>query len=242
MNFEINCTLKCNQRCANCNRCPELFEKEDTDITPQQIDKFIEDIKNFKVNKIKLLGGEPLMSKHFRYVYDTLKKALDNKQFNMLKLDYNHTISLPKDLDTKGVRLMGKSLNNKRHLPVYWDPGDLGYQILPRPNCEMIRKCGQSYDYKGYLPCSAAIAIVRIFHLEHLYMDKPQRKPWGLDKLCKHCIFGMPDEWRKAHLFGVKNCLPEHRTKTKTFMKALDALEKYSYSMCEWGNSVTGVK
>ncbi|MFH1416600.1 MAG: 4Fe-4S cluster-binding domain-containing protein [Elusimicrobiota bacterium] len=234
--FEVNCTLKCNQRCANCNRCPEIFQHEDTDITPQQIDKFIEQIKGMNVQKIKLVGGEPLMSKHFRYVYDALKTALDNKIFAFLKLDYNHTIPLPADLDTKNVRLMGKAYGRKKHLPVYWHPEDMGYKIGPKPKCSMIKRCGQSFDYKGYLPCSAAIAIVKIFGLEHLYRDAPQLQPWGLDELCRHCVFGMPEGWQREHLFPVKDCLPEHKGMTKKYRIAVNQL-KYN-----WGNSVTGVK
>lgn len=222
MNIEVNATLKCQLRCQNCNRCPKIFEKEDTDITPQQIDNFIEQIKGKGVDKIKLLGGEPTMSKHFNYVYSALKKAMDNKVFNHLKLDYNHILPLSKELDTTNVRIMGKSLKKKRHLPVLWSPKDLGYNTGPQPNCQALKRCGQSFDWQGFLPCSQAIALVRIFGWEHLYRKEVQLKPWGLEILCQHCIFSMPQEWTNEHLYLLNETPPNALMPTESFLNALN--------------------
>jgi hypothetical protein len=60
----------------------------------------------------------------------------------------------------------------------------------------MPKVCGYSLDVRGWLPCSAAIAIARLFNLEHLYkpLDGPlPTKIWGMDELCQDCIHGVPD-------------------------------------------------
>ena len=78
-------------------------------------------------------------------------------------------------------------------------------------------------DKYGYLPCSCAIMISRLFGLTHLYKRDFPIKLWGLEELCQHCIFSMDPAWRAQH-----SCkrLSEHtieeKTPTKSYQEALD--------------------
>jgi hypothetical protein len=182
---------------------PHLFEKENTDITPEQMDYFASQIKDKRLKRIKLLGGEPLMSKYFGYTFEILKKCLKEGIIGGLKVDYNHTIPWPKELEIiPGIRLMGKSQAKKMHLPML-DPEEWGFKLGAQPKCQALSRCGYSYDWKGFLPCSPAIALVREHKLEHLYRKEAPIEPWGLDELCKHCVMAMPPEWIETHYEAV---------------------------------------
>ena len=77
MNIEFDVTLQCNFSCLNCNRHSNFNnlkahsdkEKsvglnlyENTDVTLNAVDKFIEDVKqNDGIDRIHLIGGEPLV-------------------------------------------------------------------------------------------------------------------------------------------------------------------------------------
>ena len=222
---ELNITLKCNLRCTNCNRCPNLFTQEDTDVTPSQIDYFIEQIKGKGVSTIKVLGGEPLLNPYFTEIYSKLTKAIDNGIFKFLKIDHNHTQVNPITESNPNVRWMGKSPRKKKHLPVLWSPLDMGYTIKPNPNCQSITRCGQSYDSKGFLPCSPAIAIVKIFKLNHLYKKDWQLEPWGLDEICKHCVMAMSQEWCNEHLYPINMTPKEALIPTKSYKEMLNGRE-----------------
>lgn len=68
----------------------------------------------------------------------------------------------------------------------------------------MVRVCGFSLDVKGWLPCSAAIAIARLFGMEDLYrpLDGPlPTEAWGMDRLCPDCLFGVDDQSIKGRRF-----------------------------------------
>lgn len=218
---ELNITLSCNLRCTNCNRCPHLFEQEDTDVTPGQIDYFIEQIKGKGIDTLKCLGGEPLLSPYFEQIYYKLIKAIDDGIFKFLKIDHNHTQNNPIKEKHPKVRWMGKSLKNKKHLPVLWSPKDLGLKTGPQPNCETIRRCGFSFSNLGFLPCSPAIAMVRIFKWEDLYRKEFQKEPWGLDRLCEHCIMSAPKEFINEHLYPLNNTPQEALEPSKSYKEAL---------------------
>jgi hypothetical protein len=224
MNVELNISLRCNKKCWACNRLCNVYPytKED-DVTIEQIKKFIEQAKVIPVNKVKVLGGEPLLHPQFKEIYNLLLQALKDGIIKALKIDTNHTIPFPKDLEIiPGVRLMGKSDEHKKHLPII-HPLDAGYITTAKPDCAMIKRCGFSLDAKGWLPCSAAIFIERLFHLG-LYKDALPKEPWGLDILCRNCPFSLPQEWQNNNLYPLNKHPKEYDNPSGLYMSKLNGI------------------
>ena len=200
MNIEINLTLRCNRSCWACNRmCGIMPYSRADDVTLEQIDAFLEQAQAAGVGKCKVLGGEPLMHPQFEQIYNKLLQGFRDGVITALKIDHNHTLPFPKHLDTHGVRIMGTSFHKKCHLAMI-HPLDAGQVTVAQPRCDMLRRCGFALDAKGWLPCSAAIVLERIYNFG-LYRDKLPTQPWGLDQLCPNCPFSMPKEWRDRHTY-----------------------------------------
>jgi len=100
----------------------------------------------------------------------------------------------------------------------------MGYNIGPQEKCYALSSCGFSLDKYGYLPCPMAIMIVRLFRLLHLYQHELPRnsKPWGLEELCQHCIWGMPKEWKRAHIYNINNFPEKYKVPSLRFKKAIE--------------------
>tara|TARA_Y100000034_G_scaffold126203_1_gene177091 strand:- start:481 stop:1572 length:1092 start_codon:yes stop_codon:yes gene_type:complete len=94
MNIEFDVTLQCNFSCVNCNRHSnfndlsspltggkdnsvglDLYER--TDITIEQTKKFIEEVKeNGTIERIHLIGGEPLVHPQMDKICDLMREEL----------------------------------------------------------------------------------------------------------------------------------------------------------------------
>jgi len=226
INLELNITLKCNLACSNCNRLCHVFRERTEHMSIEQIKKFIDQAKNNGgINKLKVLGGEPLLHPQFVEIYDLLTSAAKDGVINCIKIESNKTIIPPKVENYNFVSWKGRVQSKKKHQPILWSPKDLGVVKGAQPNCPQVRKCGYSLDKYGYLPCSCAIMISRLFGNVDLYSHEFPKQLWGLDKLCQHCIFSMDQEWRNQH-----SCkrLSEHTIEEKTPTKSYqDALDKW---------------
>ena len=224
INMELNITLQCNLACPNCNRLCNIYRNRTEHMSIDQIKKFIEQAKaGGGVNKLKVLGGEPLLHPQFVEIYDLLCSAAKDKVINSIKIESNKTIAQPKVEHYKFVCWKGRGQRKKKHQPFVWSPRDLGFETGPQPRCPQITKCGYSLDKYGYLPCSLAIMITRLFGTTHLYRHEFPKSLWGLDELCSNCIFSMTPEWRKQ--FSSKSCLQhtkEDQTPSKTYQEKLD--------------------
>ena len=201
MNIELNITLRCNRACWACNRmCGVIPYSHADDVTLGQIDAFLAQAKVIGVKKCKVLGGEPLMHPQFEQIYNKLLQGLKDGVIRELKIDHNHTLPFPKHLEViPGVRLMGKAFHKKQHLPLV-HPLDENCVTKAQPRCEMLRRCGFSLDAKGWLPCSAAIMLERMYNFG-LYRQVLPSQPWGLDQLCPNCPWSMPRDWRVNHSY-----------------------------------------
>jgi hypothetical protein len=216
--MEINGTLRCNSRCINCNRLPHLFENENTDVTLEQIDDLISQMKGKGIHTIKLLGGEMLLHPQFVQIYEKLKDALAKGVFGFFKIDTNYTIPIPIKESVPNIKWMGKVFRRKNHTWIF-DPADLGFSTGAVPDCSMPRRCGISFDRKGFLPCSQAIGIVKKFGLEHLYRKEIQRHPWGLDEICKHCPISAPRDFIDKHTWNMSETPEEFKQPSKSYRR-----------------------
>lgn len=221
MNLELNITLDCNQSCYNCNRMCNIYKNRTENMSLSQIDKFIGHCKEKPLQKVKVLGGEPLLHPQFLEIYHKLLKATEEGYIKLIKVNTNKTIKIPDLPKTEKVRWLGKKWIMKKHEPFLWHPKDLGYNIKPQYNCDTMKKCGISLDKYGYLPCSPAIMLVRLFNLTHLYRYEMPKEIWGLEEVCQHCIFGMPVDWRNEHRYSLEKMPEEAKKPTEMFRKAI---------------------
>ena len=95
MNIEFDVTLQCNFSCLNCNRHSNFNDLhssitgdkrvginvyEDTDVPIDKIKKFIEEVKeNGTVERIHLIGGEPMVHPHMDKICDLMREELWGK-------------------------------------------------------------------------------------------------------------------------------------------------------------------
>ena len=223
INIECNITLRCNRSCWACNRmCNTLLYTKHDDMSLQQIDDFLKEAKVIKINRLKLLGGEPLVHPLFKEIYLKLYQATKDGTILNLKVDYNHTIPFPIDLPHDNVRLMGKSFTRKQHLAMI-HPLDAGFVTKAQPDCPALRRCGFSIDALGYLPCSPAIMLERMYKFG-LYRQVLPTEPWGLDEFCPNCPFSMPIEFQKAHTYHLDQHPSEYDKPSPRYMELLNAM------------------
>jgi len=223
INIELNVTMKCNLACPNCNRLCHIYRERTEHMSVDQIKKFIEQAKNGGgIGKLKLLGGEPLMHPNFVEIYNLLNQAAKDGIIKYIKIETNKTIPFPAVEPSPFFSWKGRGQKKKKHQPALWSPEDLGVET-PVGKCQQLSKCGYSIDKYGYLPCSPAIMIARLLGLTHLYKKEFPTQPWGLEELCKHCVFSMNAEWRSKYSSKcIFDFTEEENTPTKTFKEALD--------------------
>lgn len=226
MNLELNITLKCNLSCPNCNRLCNIYKDRTEHMSVEQIEKFVTQARNGSgIGRLKVLGGEPLLHPNFLEIYDILTKAAKDGVINCIKIETNKTIEFPKVEQFKFVSWGGTVQKRKKHQPMLWSPIDLGYNNGPQPQCPQIGRCGMSLDKYGYLPCSLAIMIARLFGHTDLYRYDLPKDVWGLDKLCKNCIFSMKPEWRS--MYSSKTIFEQSKEETSPTKSYKEAIEKF---------------
>jgi len=190
-----------------------------------QIEKFVDQARqNGKVGMVKLLGGEPLLNPDFVEIYNVLTNAAEEGVIKSIKVETNRILPKPVVKNFPFVKWQGRVLKKKKHQPTLWSPKDLGFDTVC--GCKMMTRCGFSLDKYGYLPCSGAIMIARLFNLTHLYKHELPNETWGLDELCQHCIFSMDANWRKR--FSAKTVLQhteEERNPTKSYKEKLESFD-----------------
>lgn len=222
--LELNITLKCNLSCNGCNRLCNVYRDRTEHMSIEQIQKFINQAKDSGgISRLKVIGGEPLMHPQFVDIYNLLAKAGKDGIINHIIVESNKTLPIPKLDSYPFISWKGTVQRKKKHQPFLWSPLDLGFKNGPQPFCPQIRKCGYSLDKYGYLPCSLAIMISRLFGMTDLYKTEFPKEVWGLDKLCDHCIFSMNPEWRsKFSSKSIFEYTDDEKTPTKSYKEAMD--------------------
>jgi len=209
MRIEINANLTCNLHCKGCNRLCNLIDwgKIEEPMSVDQIQMLVDNLIEEKrhVNRIKLVGGEPTIHPQFMEVCEVLSTGYTAGVIDKINVNSNMVTAKQFDVVTlpPGVRWQKSPPSKKSHRPFLWSPMDLGLES--KGPCKMVRVCGFSLDVKGWLPCSAAIAIARLFGHEDLYrpLDGPlPTTAWGMDRLCPDCLFGVSEEAVKGRGFS----------------------------------------
>jgi hypothetical protein len=194
--LELNITYRCNLHCKGCNRlCDRTVLDED--ISEGDIDLLVTRLKNEKrrLRRIKIVGGEPTLHPDFVDICLVLSLAVKQGLIDKVVVNTNGTtLDKWKGFNPQGIIWKVSRPSRKTHRPFLWSPKDLG--LVSRGPCKMVSVCGYSLDARGWLPCSAAPAIAYLFDMLDLYrpLEGPlPTEPWGMDRLCEHCIFGIED-------------------------------------------------
>jgi hypothetical protein len=220
-NVEINCTLECNLACHGCNRlCGTFAPKEHMSVT--MVERHILPLaEKGQIARVKLVGGEPLLWHDLEPGYTMLRKA---HRDGLLKLvgNTNGTVPMPDWMRHDGIHWYTSPPSRKVHLPFFRAPADLGVDWSPL-YCRVPKRCGFSLDARGWLPCSPAIMIVRVFQWLEMYRNDPHGwRPWGLEKMCGLCPHSGHPEWRRATCKRPADFTEEDKTPTKSWKWALE--------------------
>jgi hypothetical protein len=192
--------MDCSAACPNCDRSVAEFPDREDHMTLEQIKVFIDEIRerDIFVERLKWVGGEPLVHPQFIEIHKMLGDAIDEGLIGKVNISTNCVSKQPEGfVNHKKIRWMRSPLTAKKHLSFYWHPEDCGQPTSGF--CSHPRVCGMSLSKDGWLPCSPAIMIAGGFDLEKYYRDDVPLEPWG-EELCSHCVYSGPRKWRQSHL------------------------------------------
>lgn len=218
---ELCLTYRCNVKCNNCsNLCTQA--PSCGDLSPSDVEYFLNDISNASVGHITLHGGEPVLNP---YIFDIIKLLVDfRKSFGTkLWLLSNSNGSLVQERISRiscdyDIPLGISKKNNEsfiEYVPVNESPIDLNEPYTL--GCFQTVNCGICYNYLGWFPCSPLAAAARVFDYKPTALSIKQltieRCIEYFEMHCKHCGFAMPNRRRV-----------KEQTSTQTW---IDKLESY---------------
>ena len=166
MNIEIDITYRCNLKCRNCNRQCYQYPSE-TDMTPEQIDRFVEQSKEEGVfwECVSFLGGEPLLHPGLD---DFIAKV--RPVCRSVRVATNGTLSRNLDLRPGDVY---EDSGKTSPFPVYCPGNVAAKDLYPghdsetyHVGCYIPGTCGYGLTAYGYYPCGIAGAIDRVFNFD----------------------------------------------------------------------------
>ena len=208
---ELCVTYRCNVKCANCSNLCTQAPKNDGDLTPEDVRRFLDDSieHNHKWGMITIHGGEPVLNPQIDEICRILAsyKHAQNPGCVLWLLTNNsspevkrrvtemHTkYNIPLGISTKkGTNADGKG-NPIEYVPVNISAKDLGIDY--DKGCFQTSNCGVCYNYMGYFGCSPMAAAARVFGYEPVARSI---KNFTRDKImeafnmhCGHCGFSIP--------------------------------------------------
>ena len=188
-NVVLEITLECNLTCANCNRLVGISTPENSFMTIDQIDLFIQQTisRGRKLDHIWIMGGEPLIHPKFLEIYKRLKERLLGSYVEEIILVTTGTLPIPKEVDKIDVGFGDRLEFPKEHVNILKSPKDLGYDDIK--NCNSSIECGIVVNAFGYFPCGTGCSLIRLFNYqEEIQYDFPVTLSlWDFNKICPHC-------------------------------------------------------
>ncbi|MFH1717516.1 MAG: radical SAM protein [Planctomycetota bacterium] len=162
-------TLRCNAKCQSCSRhCPYGFYDEASDVTIEQVGRFIEEVKcHGNIDMVSIMGGEPTVHPQFREITELLRdELLRTHAIRRLQVVSNGIIPIDGALGV-GVDLSAPE-KAARHRCQLVAPFDTGQKLK---ECPVPYDCGVSFGAYGWWPCGAGGAICRLFNLSQYRRD-----------------------------------------------------------------------
>lgn len=198
--IELDITLRCNWACVNCNRLCNVSETgldySDTDMSIEQIQKFITQVQQMEkpfVNKLHITGGEPLLHGDIEAICHMLKEELCDKGWVKNKeiiIKSNGSVPVPRGIKQFDVKINGVS-RKKQHVCFMVAPKDQGVQGRI---CSIPRHCGIGLSVFGYAPSGPCGTVARVFRKkEYLFhelsaISDPRLRWKNIEReLCNYC-------------------------------------------------------
>jgi organic radical activating enzyme len=222
INIELEITLQCNISCPQCSRHCNLFSYGNSDMTMEQIRKFIEEVRSSKVpvNKVMIIGGEPTVHPNFQEIVISLYESLVKTQkIKILKITTNGIREIPESIRHLPIDIKKSPLSEKKHRCQFIAPRDTGQEMQ---SCDVPYVCGMALNCFGYSPCGAGAAIARLFGMrDFIRYTLPSRlADFGdLSELCSLCQVSA----KEPKMFGVDDCTP-----SRSFLMAME-----QYHICK---------
>jgi hypothetical protein len=198
--IEIDITYACNLNCYNCNRSCEQAPTGEH-MTVQQIEAFLKEStsRGLHWERIRLLGGEPTVHKHFFEILDLVRAyKRDFSPETMIEVITNghgDKVNAAIEKIPSDVVISNTSKETKVQ-PTFGSfnvaPKDrTEYALADFSNgCWIIKNCGMGLGPSGYYPCAVAGGIDRIFGWDlgrkTLPADDDDMHDL-LEKFCQHC-------------------------------------------------------
>lgn len=204
--IELDITYSCNLNCVSCNRsCPQA-PSDNSDMTLEQVHRFIEESiqKGVKWDLINILGGEPTLHPNFleiinmilneyikKYSPDTILQITSNGYSEKTR---NILHQLP---DSENVVIDDYSFKDSPIVP-YFTPFNLApidtdeFKDLDfHRGCWVTSYCGMGLNSYGYYPCAVAGGIDRVkgddAGIKSLADVTPEKMKELLNQFCRFC-------------------------------------------------------
>jgi MoaA/NifB/PqqE/SkfB family radical SAM enzyme len=185
--LEIDLTLRCNLSCANCDR----MAPKSIDLSLDDLSRCINAGRNWE--KIRLVGGEPILHPHIETVIDILSfyknrcfiefttNGLNEEKIKSLPAWF-HVVNSRKDSLKLGENPFFKTFNVAPcDLPEYKD-------AVYSKGCCIAEICGVCFSVDGlYYPCGAGATVAREFNMKIGQYQVETVWSWMFEKLCRLC-------------------------------------------------------
>jgi len=195
----LNCIEFCNMEAVTGVR------NNETDLTMDQVDHFIRDVKALKttpgelpaVHTIFLTGGEPTLHPHCGEIFHLIKRELVDQGFvGSVKLSSNLAArkKIPPELQPHVVNFVPVDQKAEEHDVTLLHPLDMRKKPMSFQKCSHFRKNTVAVSCHGYFLCCAGDGYARLFGMDYLFLDHLPKDRTGfpidrLDDVCKHCPF-----------------------------------------------------
>lgn len=198
--IEIDITWACNLNCFNCNRsCEQAATGEHMSVA--QIERFVAESRaaNYKWKRIRVLGGEPTVHKHFFEILDVLRRYRDESSpETMIEVITNgHGDKVQRAIE----KIPGDVVINNTSKETKVQPHFGSFNVAPKDvpsysgadfknGCWVIENCGMGLGPNGYYVCAVAGGIDRIYGWNAGRRSLPVLKDDmfdHLEKFCSHC-------------------------------------------------------
>jgi hypothetical protein len=156
-----------------------------SDMTINEIENFINQIKYRSVDEIHIMGGEPTQHPQFYEICQIFKNFKDKLDKDIKIIVVSEHIDTPSPIPI--VNFKPNIKQNNHHRCSLVAPIDIGQE---RVGCIIPTMCGISYNKYGCFPCGAGGSIIRLFGMnEFIKKEIPQSvNDWGnLNKVCSLC-------------------------------------------------------
>jgi len=228
--IDLHITLRCNQKCINCDRgCGNTsLDYSKSDMSLDQIYKFIHEIEARtasglpKLKRLFILGGEPFIHPNIWNISDLIiNKLLKTELIETFGIVTNLTYPIPSKLKSFIINYSKMSEKNEHHLCTYFSHFDVNKNIHYQRCLRSLEPYAITLSYMGYSLCCPSILLMQLFDDENKFLlNLPRyRSEFHLDpsKICCHCANVLKNPF-KEKILGCPISL--------SFKLALDKIKK----------------